>query len=103
MSEIKITSQNFDEEVLGSEKPVLLDFWATWCGPCKLIAPIIEEIAEENVGRIKVGKINVDEEGMLAEKFCIKAIPTIVFFKDGKPVTSKVGYCPKEEIEAMIK
>lgn len=103
MSEIKVTAQNFNEEVLTSKVPVLLDFWATWCGPCKMIAPIIEKIAEENEGKIKVGKINVDEEGMLAEQFGINAIPTIVYFKDGKPVTSKVGYCPKEEIEAMIK
>lgn len=103
MSEIKITAQNFESEVIKSETPVLLDFWATWCGPCKMIAPIIEKIAEENEGKIKVGKVNVDDEPMLAGQFGINAIPTIVYFKDGKVIDSQVGYCPKEEIEKMFR
>ena len=100
--EYTFTTDSFNTEVLKAEQPVLVDFWATWCGPCKMIAPIIEKIAEENEGKIKVGKVNVDEEELLARKFGISAIPTIVYFKDGRPVTAKVGYCQKEEIEKMF-
>jgi len=102
MAEITITQDNFADEVLRSEKPVLVDFWATWCGPCMMLAPTIEEIAEEYEGEIKVGKINVDEEGPLAALYGIQSIPTLMLFKDGKVSGMKVGFCHKEEIEKML-
>ena len=102
MAEINLTNQNFEEEVLKSELPVLVDFFATWCGPCKMIAPVIEEIAERYEGKIKVGKVNVDEENELAMKYQIASIPTLVLFKDGKVVNTKIGLCSKSEIESMI-
>ena len=86
MAEITITKDNFEEEVLHSEIPVLVDFWAAWCGPCKMLAPIVAKIAEENEGKIKVGKVNVDEEQALAIKFRVASIPTVIAFKDGKAV-----------------
>ncbi|MCQ2476865.1 MAG: thioredoxin [Clostridia bacterium] len=101
MSEIKITVDNFESEVLKSDKLVLLDFWATWCGPCMMIAPVIEEIAEERTD-IKVGKINVDEEPALAAQFGIDSIPTLVVMKDGKPVNAAMGYMPKDKIHALL-
>lgn len=101
MSEIKITVDNFENEVLKSDKLVLLDFWATWCGPCMMIAPVIEEIAEERTD-IKVGKINVDEEPALAAQFGIDSIPTLVVMKDGKPVNAAMGYMPKDKILALL-
>ncbi len=81
--EVKLSNENFNKEVLNSEKPVLVDFWATWCGPCKMIAPIISEISEEFNNKVKVGKVNVDEEKELAIKYGISSIPTLVIFKDG--------------------
>lgn len=102
MAEIKITKDNFMEEVASSDKPVLLDFWASWCGPCKMIAPILHEIAEEN-RNIKVGKVNVDEEFELAQSFRVASIPMLVLLKDGKPVKTMVGYRPKKEILDMLK
>ena len=98
MAEIKITKANFESEVVKSEIPVLLDFWATWCGPCRMIAPILAEIAREYDGRIKVGKVNVDEESELASTFRIMSIPTLMLIKDGKVTQNMVGYRPKEEI-----
>ena len=100
--EVKITTQNFEEEVLKSEKPVLVDFWAIWCGPCKMIAPIIEEVAEEYSDKIKVGKINVDEEMELAIKYGITSIPTLLLFKGGEVVKKTLGYMSKEEVEKFI-
>ena len=100
--EITITKDNFEAEVLNSDKPVLVDFWATWCGPCKMIAPIVEEIAEEYAGKIKVGKVNVDQEQELAIKFGIASIPTLLLIKEGKVLNTLVGYRPKEDIEAML-
>ncbi len=97
MAVITITSKNFDSEVLHSDKPVLLDFFATWCGPCKMLSPVVDEIAEERTD-IKVGKINVDEENALAAKFGIVSIPTLVAFKDGKASGQIVGVRPKEQI-----
>ena len=91
MNEITITSENFEAEVLKADKPVLLDFWASWCGPCKMLAPIVEEIANENTD-IKVGKVNVDEQPQLAQQFGIMSIPTILVFKDGKVANQTVGY-----------
>ena len=101
MSYINITNQNFNEEVIQSDKPVLIDFWASWCGPCRMIAPIVEEIAEER-SDIKVGKINVDDEPELATRFGIMSIPTLVVIKDGEIVNKLVGARPKNQILAMI-
>lgn len=95
--EYTVTSQNFNEIVENSNKTVILDFWATWCGPCKMIAPIIEEIANER-DDIVVGKVNVDEEAELCIKFGIVSIPTIIVFKNGEIYNKTVGYCSKEEI-----
>ena len=102
MAELKITAANFENEVLNSDKPVLLDFYADWCGPCKMLAPVLHEIAEENAGTLKVGKINVDEQMELAMRFQVSSIPTLVVFKDGKAVAKSVGYRPKAEIAAMV-
>ena len=102
MAELNITSLNFENEVLNSDKPVLLDFYADWCGPCKMLAPVLHEIAEENIGALKVGKINVDEQMELAMRFQVSSIPMLVVFKDGKAVTKSVGYRPKSEIAAMV-
>lgn len=101
MSAISINSSNFQTEVLESSKPVLLDFWAPWCGPCKMVAPIVEEIAGEN-DQITVGKINVDEEMELAVRFGVTSIPTLVVMKDGKPVQTAIGYRPKAEILKLL-
>ncbi len=102
MAELKITAANFENEVLNSDKLVLLDFYADWCGPCKMLAPVVHEIAEENAGTIKVGKINVDEQMELAMRFQVSSIPMLVVFKDGKAVAKSVGYRPKAEIAAMV-
>ena len=102
MAELKITAANFENEVLNSDKPVLLDFYADWCGPCKMLAPVLHEIAEENADTLKVGKINVDEQMELAMRFQVSSIPMLVVFKDGKEITKSVGYRPKSEIAAMV-
>lgn len=102
MAEIKLTKQNFQNEVINSDIPVLVDFWATWCGPCRMIAPIISEIAEEANERFKVGKVNVDEESELASMFRIMSIPTLMVFKDGKPVNTVVGLRSKAELLAIL-
>ena len=103
MAEIKITEQNFEQEVLKSDKPVLVDFWASWCGPCRMLAPTIEQIANEQEGVVKVGKVNIDEEPALASKFGISSIPTIMVFRGGKVAGSAVGVRPKALIEDMLK
>ena len=101
--EVVITKENFESEVLKSEIPVLLDFWATWCGPCMMIAPTLAEIARENEGKLKVGKINVDEEMALAMQFGVTSIPLLVVMKDGQIVNKAVGAMPKAKIEALFK
>lgn len=103
MAEITITDLNFDAEVMQSPIPVLLDFWAEWCGPCRMLSPVIAEIAAEYEGRIKVGKVNVDREPELAGAFRVESIPMVVLMKNGKIAASSVGYRPKEQIEAMLK
>lgn len=103
MAEITITKENFEQEVLDSTVPVLVDFWATWCGPCMMLAPTIEEIARENEGVIKVGKINVDEEAELASMFGIMSIPTVIAFRQGEAVGTAVGVRPKDALLAMLK
>ena len=103
MAELKITKDNFEEEVMRSDIPVLLDFWADWCGPCRMLSPIVAEIAESYDGKVRVGKVNVDEEPELANAFRVSSIPTVVVMKEGKVTATSVGYRPKEEIEAMLK
>ena len=101
MAVINITEENFEAEVLQSDKPVLLDFWAVWCGPCQIMAPILDEVAAER-GDIKVGKVNVDEQGELAARFDVMSIPTLMVFKGGRVVHSSVGVRPKEEVLAWL-
>ena len=103
MFEINLTKSNFDEEVLNADKPVLIDFWAPWCGPCKMISPIISEIAEEFKGKLKVGKINVDEQSELAVQYGISSIPTLIIFKNTQIVKKIIGYHSKQELIDIIK
>ena len=101
MSVTKITKGNYPELVLNADREVLLDFWAPWCGPCRMVSPIVDEIAQERQD-ILVGKVNVDEEMELAARFGIMSIPTVLVFKEGKLVNTSVGFCPKEELEALL-
>lgn len=101
MAELTITKANFQSEVLDSDKPVLVDFWASWCGPCKMLGPVISEIAEER-SDIKVGKVNVDDEEELATQFGVMSIPFVALFKNGQIVKSSVGFKPKEEILSLL-
>ena len=103
MAEIVLTEQNFDEEVLNSELPVLVDFWAIWCGPCRMVAPIVAQIAEEQEGSVKVGKVDVDEQPGLAARYGVMSIPTLMVFKGGELVSSAIGARPKAMIEDMLK
>ncbi len=101
MAVVTITKDNFDQEVLKASEPVLVDFWAVWCGPCRMMSPIMDEIAETVPG-VKVGKVNVDDEDELAAQFGIMSIPSILAFKDGKLVNQSVGVQPKENILALV-
>ena len=98
MAELTITRENFDAEVMKSELPVLLDFLAAWCGPCRMVAPIVSEIAEEYAGKLKVGKVNCDEQPELASMFGVSSIPLLVVMKNGKPAGYSLGYRPKEDL-----
>ena len=101
MSAVNISKENFRHEVLNSDKPVLLDFWASWCGPCRMVLPMVEQIAEERED-VKVGKVNVDEQPELASQFGVFSVPTLVVMKNGQVVKSAVGARPKFAIEAML-
>ena len=100
--EVILTNENFEAEVINSDKPVLVDFWATWCGPCKMLAPVISEIANERTD-IKVGKVDVDDESELARRFGIMSIPTLIYFKNGQAAGQAVGLQPKQAILDMLK
>ena len=100
---MEITMDNFEQEVLNSDIPVMIDFWATWCMPCKMLAPTIEELAEEANGAYKVGKIDVDKSPSRAAQFGVMSIPTVIVFKNGKAVDKTVGVVPKSQLEAMLK
>lgn len=102
MSELRITKDNFEKEIINSELPVLLDFWAPWCAPCRMIAPVIAQVAEKYAGKAKVGKVNVDEENDLAAAFGIVSIPTLVVLKGGKVVSRATGFRSEAEIAAML-
>ena len=100
--EIKITKDNFEAEVVKADRPVLVDFWATWCGPCMMLGPVVAEIAEERKDVIKVGKVNVDEEPELAARFGIMSIPAVLLFKNGEVIANSVGYISKEDMNAFV-
>ena len=103
MSEpVTIEDSNFDEVVLQAKIPVLVDFWAPWCGPCRMVAPVVDELAEEYEGRVSFGKVNVDESPNVARKFGVMSIPTLIIFKDGKPVSNIVGFRPKDELKQNL-
>ena len=102
MSALTINRSNFEQEVIKAKEPVLLDFWAPWCGPCRMFSPVIDELAKERQGALKIGKINIDEEPELAQRFGVMSIPTLILIKDGKAVATSVGVKPKYVVEAMI-
>lgn len=99
---VKLTQENFETEVLKSSKPVLVDFWAEWCGPCKMIAPLLDELAAEYDGKVKIGKINTDEQQQLASQYGVSSIPTLLFFKNGQVVNQMIGARPKRDFKAAL-
>lgn len=103
MAEIILNKDNFESEVLKADMPVLVDFWAAWCGPCKMLAPTIAELAEEYEGKVKVCKYNIDDDASVAIRYGVASIPTVLLFKDGDVVNKSIGFVPKAEIEAMLK
>ncbi len=103
MSVLTITKENFESEVLGSDVPVLIDFWATWCGPCKMLSPLVDEVGEESDGSYKVGKVNVDEQEALARQFRVMSIPTLISFKNGEVYKKSVGVVEKDAILDLVK
>lgn len=103
MTELNITTSDFRSEVLESDIPVLVDFWASWCAPCRMMSPIIEELAQEYAGRVKVCKVNVDQEPSLAQQYKVSGIPTVMVFEKGKIKQVSVGYRPKSDIESLLK
>lgn len=102
MLEVKLTKSNFDQEVLKSDKPVLVDFWASWCGPCRMLAPELEKVAKKFEGRLVVGKANVDEEGELAALHRIESIPTLILYENGKPTKMTMGYMTADALERWL-
>ena len=103
MAVLTLTKDNFDKEVLSASQPVLVDFWASWCGPCQMFSPIVDEFAEENQGAVKVGKVNVDEQPELAGRYGVMSIPTAILFQNGEAAQTLVGLQPKEALEELIK
>lgn len=103
MEPMEVTDANFDAEVLQSDLPVLVDFWAAWCGPCRMIAPVVKEIANDQAGNLKVGKLDVDQNPATATRFGVQSIPTLLVFKDGQPVERIVGYMPKERLMDRVR
>lgn len=97
-----LTDATFDEHVKASDVPVLVDFWAEWCGPCKMISPVLEEIAEEQAGKIRIGKLNIDDNLDVTRRFDVMSIPTLILFKDGKPAATQVGAMPKSRLKEWI-
>ena len=100
---LEVTDENFDTEIMNSDLPVLVDFWAEWCGPCRMVTPVVEELANDYKGKVKVGKMNVDENRQTPAKFGIRAIPTLIFFKGGEVAQTIVGAQPKSHIEEELK
>lgn len=102
MAEIVLTTENFEQEVLKSSLPVVVDFWATWCGPCQMLAPVLEEVAEELDGKVKVGKVNVDDQAVLAMEYKISSIPTLLLFENGEIKNKSLGFLPKDKLLEFI-